>query len=286
MSSTNLPGSHTYVTVNGQFLDVNGNGESGTITFTVNTSPMADLTDGFGLTGGSVTATLDSLGRFSVSMLACDDAAFASYNWAYTVRCTGTIAGMAGLDGVTLQPKYVNGATQNILAIAANGPSPVLNYAPGALLTTCYYAPASQQTYNLNTGSLAIMDTTNLSVSFTAPASGRVFADVTLDWAFAANGSLSAATDMFIGLCQHGNASSPVSIQSWIGTDEPNFAVGGRDIKRYYVTGLTPGTAYHWDLCGGMSSTTNISFAAAYAGPGGVLSADPVEGGLIQVFAA
>lgn len=158
---------------------------------------------------------------------------------------------------------------------------------PPNVLAAQLYAPASQQTYNANVGALTALDTVNLSVGpFEVPSSGNYFVDVGMDWAYASNGSLSVATDMFLGLALHGTTVPICPIQSWCGSNQPNFVNGAHHAHRYFVTGQTPFSQQQLDLIMGISSTTNISFASFYAWAGSVLSNNPTAPALIQVFSA
>jgi hypothetical protein len=158
---------------------------------------------------------------------------------------------------------------------------------PGLILAWTQYGPATETTYNANTSTLTIMDGTNLTLTVEVPPSGDFYVDVTADWAFGSNGSLNTATDIFLGLVKHADTSTVYQIQSWCGTNQPNFVNGARSTHRYLVTGQTAGSSLQFDLAMGVSSTTDLAFAAFYAqANGGALTTNPVEPILIQAFAS
>lgn len=79
------PASITYVTVTGRYVDASGNPMAGDISFT----PLADriiaADDGAFVSSTKVTATLDSDGEFSVSLMVGDDADVTPTGWSYRV---------------------------------------------------------------------------------------------------------------------------------------------------------------------------------------------------------
>jgi hypothetical protein len=158
---------------------------------------------------------------------------------------------------------------------------------PGVLLATHYYAPSSQVTYNANTTTLTIMDGTNLTLSFTVPASGNVDIMVSADWAFATV-SVSSAVDMFLAIVKHATVGTIYGLKSWIGNDN-SLVCGANSTHRYNLTGLTPGLM-QIDLAMGCSGSIGGggSFANFYAGtlPVGALTSDPSNPIFIQAFAA
>lgn len=84
-----LPSNITTINLTGTFLDTSGNPLSGTITFT----PPPELLDPGNavLYGAPVTATLDSSGHFSVTLICTDNPALQPVGWSYYV--TEHIAG-------------------------------------------------------------------------------------------------------------------------------------------------------------------------------------------------
>lgn len=159
-------------------------------------------------------------------------------------------------------------------------------YQPGALIAHMSYGPATEVTYNANTTTLAIMDGTNLTVSFLPPPTGNVYIDITADWALATV-SLTKATDMFMGLCAHGNTGVVYDLQSWFGNNN-SIVAGAHSMHRYHVTGLTFGTTAQMDLCMGSSGTLGSGgFASFYAvALGGSLTTDPSGPITVDVFAS
>lgn len=157
----------------------------------------------------------------------------------------------------------------------------------GLIALVAYSAPTTQITYGATT-TWAIMDGTHLTVTFTVPASGNVYIDVGMDWAFASVG-LSAPVDVFLGLCAHGSTATIYAAQSWFGNNN-SIVAGAHSTHRYYITGLTPQASVQMDLCIGLSgSPGGGGYADFYVYPVSgdtVLSNDPAEPVLIQVFAA
>jgi hypothetical protein len=156
---------------------------------------------------------------------------------------------------------------------------------PGTLLASHSYSPGTEQTYNANTTTLTIMDGTNLTLSFTVPASGNVDVVVSMDFAFATV-SVGAAVDMFMGIVKHATVGTVYGLKSWFGNNS-SIVVGYNATHRYNLTGLTPG-ALQIDLAMGCSGSLGSGgFAAFYASTFSTsLTSDPVNPAWIQAFAA
>ncbi len=107
-----LPGTHNYVTVFGTWLDTDGNGLSGTVTFEP-TVPLTDPTNDFFIRPVVTTVALSSAGVISISLLATDDATIEPKGWGYNVTEV--------IDGVTTKyvilVAYSNGSVQNLATL-------------------------------------------------------------------------------------------------------------------------------------------------------------------------
>jgi hypothetical protein len=157
---------------------------------------------------------------------------------------------------------------------------------PGQLLASHSYGPATEATFNAAVTTLTIMDGTNLTLLFTVPTSGNVDVVVSADWAFSTS-NVSVATDMFMGIVQHGAVGTVFGLKSWFGNNS-SIVAGANDTHRYNLTGLTAGTSLQVDLAMGCSGTLGSGgFAAFYAvASGGALNTDPSNPIFIQAFAA
>jgi hypothetical protein len=115
----------------------------------------------------------------------------------------------------------------------------VVNPAPAAspLLTIVTYNPASPTVTQTSSSTYAAIDSTHLSATFTAPASGNV----TIELEAYGVGS-SGASLLQWGVGPHGGVVTP-STEVGITTDND----GGRWHVTCYLTGLTPGTSYTYD---------------------------------------
>jgi len=112
----------------------------------------------------------------------------------------------------------------------------------GGVLAAVAYAPASQ-TDKTCTGTLAPLDTTNLTISFKAPASGKIV--VTLSgFAIATSQAMNWALFDHTGGTIVGNT---MCVTSSIGAQVYTTAC-------FYITGLTGGTTYQYDWAGYSSS--------------------------------
>jgi hypothetical protein len=149
----------------------------------------------------------------------------------------------------------------------------------GQLLGTTQYAPASLVTYSLST-TLAKLDTTNLTLSFTVPASGNVDIDVmaTMQWSATSGGEVNV-----LGLFQHGTSTQlgyTTNANGYAYTSPTSFISGV--YVRFHLTGLTPG-ALQVDLAAGNGAGTGELYACGYTGNPNGSKTGPV---LMQAFAA
>ena len=115
----------------------------------------------------------------------------------------------------------------------------------GGLIGCTQYGPSARTGKTTTSTSLAAIDTTNMTVSFTAPASGQVLVRLT---AFVVT---AAGVSSFWALFTHGTTTQ-------VG-NSMQYASGAGNVTvttACLVTGLTPGTTYQWDWAWGVQSGT------------------------------
>lgn len=124
---------------------------------------------------------------------------------------------------------------------------------PGSLLATKVHDPASTTTYTTTSATLGDVDSSNLAVTFTAPASGNVL--VKLEARITDN----SAADLTWGLR---NGSSQAGGLFVLGKSQ-NFS-GGYQVRtgQVYVSGLTPGTSYTYKFAWAISGGVTFSLQA------------------------
>jgi hypothetical protein len=165
----------------------------------------------------------------------------------------GTASILIGGTGIGIEPIT--------FVVTASGTAPP--NIPGILAITQYGAtlPSPNANYTA-TGTMAALDATNLSVTFTAPASGKVLVTLSANvnvngnyaWGLLSGGSVVAADVGFTGA-------------SWQWRTSPLL-----------VTGLTPGTSYTFQWAHKVETGTgvvNVGKASAY--PEGYLCTMKVE---------
>lgn len=151
-----------------------------------------------------------------------------------------TMTGTLTLDGSP--PLKIPAGAASGLALTSDG-SGDGSWGPVSgqfLCTPSQYAPGTRATPNTTSGTMAAVDSTNITTgSFTAPPSGEVLVTA----------SLVAAVGSGTGRCAfsvaaHGTV-SPVLAEEWtpvVGTNLEPYTF------RMPVTGLTPGNSYNLDL--------------------------------------
>jgi hypothetical protein len=148
--------------------------------------------------------------------------------------------------------------------LQSNGTDPawstVLLGTGGMLLGETFYNPVSTTTYNVGANtSLVDVDATNLIVTFTAPASGKV--DVILEaLAFGVSGS----SAYYWGIKDTGGT-------TWGALSEVNAVQEQRTSHTFHVTGLTAGTAYTFKWEHAQSNVSGTAKMTA-GGTGGAAS--------------
>lgn len=142
----------------------------------------------------------------------------------------------------------------------------------GGLLAVAQYAPSSRATYDL-TSTLAALDTTNMTVSFTTAASGNGSKHVLVKAYFSLNTTISGDTCYF-GFFTHSTTTVVGGLSRFIGPNAANDTIFLPLVIETYITGLTAGTAYQYDLAGYSANGDAVVYAqqlsavaSASAGP-------------------
>jgi hypothetical protein len=184
---------------------------------------------------------------------------------------------VAQIDGQAL-PVPVSlggtGATTAADALAELGGAPLASPAftgsptgiPGQFLAApVSWAPAIASTYSLGTSGFAALDTANLVVTFTAPASGNVL--ITLE-AFVVTPAGGATVWWGLLNASGGALTGPTKTVLGPGFASKDFPV----TSRHLVTGLTAGTSYtfQWAACASASGAEVVAQAV-----GGTTGANP-----------
>jgi hypothetical protein len=174
---------------------------------------------------------------------------------------TGTTSaqGALQLDGTASDIKPLT-APGSAASAGSNGKVADSGHAhPSNLLAIVQYAPSTRSTYTSNSTTLAAMDATNLTASFTAPASGAVLIRLT--------GYVDAPTSAVHtvwGITDHTTTTTLYGVQMYVmGTTSPaTYSAAQR------ITGLTPGTVYQmdWALASDTASSTVTVFVRGLTG--------------------
>lgn len=135
------------------------------------------------------------------------------------------------------------------------------------VIAVAQYAPASIATINITSASLAALDTTNLTVSFTVPDSGAVVVE------FEACMAGLASHVLALGLLNHSGGAQ-------LGKTFNTIVSGGdttAQIKRvrWYLTGLTAGASLGIDIAGSVVAGTGRVFAQGVTGGANDSAAGP-----------
>lgn len=148
------------------------------------------------------------------------------------------------------------GATGATGATGGAGPA-------GTILAQTTYGPATPGSYTLsNNNVLAALDTTNLTLSFVAPASGIVDVECYFDADLGLSG-ISANDGIAVALFDHGGTT-----QRGV-TTNPMFSftttsMGAYCTSIFHLTGLTPGNTYQVDLAACSYLTGGVNAATIY----------------------
>jgi len=159
----------------------------------------------------------------------------------------------SGGNATTVSGVPISAAQAAILAALPAAP------VSGALLASMQYAPTVLDNIVLST-TLAALDTTNLTLALTVPASGKVTIEVEF---YGQTVDTTGGNVMAVGLLNHtGGAQLGKTIPiAQPGVSGTTFLI--RSVATFLLTGLTPG-ALQVDFAAGCSNTTTGS-AAIYA---------------------
>lgn len=129
--------------------------------------------------------------------------------------------------------------------------APAWAVVPGQVLAVSQYAPASLATLSVASTTFAAFSSANVNTgSFVAPASGNVLVTAS----FIGN-IQTATTGQAVALAAHGTVTPIVGNEvQWA---ESSINVSRPYYVEFYVTGLTPGTSYNFDLLGGSGSASD-----------------------------
>jgi hypothetical protein len=153
----------------------------------------------------------------------------------------------AGASGAPAGATGTAGATG---PIGATGPSGGGGGGSG-LLAVLQYEPSTAAIYSTASASMAAVDSTNLTISFTAPSSGNVLVRLT-------GAGLAIGGYVYWGLLPHGGGSQVGN--SW--------CIAGANITdagsaAFYITGLVSGNTYQYDWA---FSTTGTGYLVVQGG--------------------
>jgi hypothetical protein len=131
---------------------------------------------------------------------------------------------------------------QVLTADAASGHGLIWRTPTVGPLQVTSYAPAGGATKSTTSATLAALDTTNLSITFTVPASGKVLFMVTSQFVANRSGATTAFSGAAYGVLNDSGATiwGPVSPYAFY---ENTTIAWKQGMLRAYITGLTPGAA-------------------------------------------
>lgn len=164
------------------------------------------------------------------------------------------------LDQLAIPASAVNLNGQRITDLAKPSLSSDAQTALGAVLDQVIYAPATSVTYTTTVATPAAVDSTNLTVSFTA-ISTQVLVEVD-----ALMGQYTGTDAIGAGLVDHGTTTlvpgSPLVLAAQQASTVGENGSGSKTL-RIPVTGLVVGTAYSWDLAWAVGTTATTAFMEA-----------------------
>jgi hypothetical protein len=197
------------------------------------------------------------------------------------IAAIGTAAG-AGAVGKVADSGHVHAGVASLTAgsgISITGGSggkgalTVASTVAAALLASVEYNPASGVAKTTTSGTWVALDTTNLTASFTAPASGRVLVRLT------ANGRISSSSaNLFWGLVTH---STTTQVGDALNVTQNTLA--GTIAAAMILSGLTPSTVYNLDWAFAVAGTGTGS---VFYGGGTTINAGSTGPAIIEVWAA
>lgn len=186
---------------------------------------------------------------------------------------------VASASGVVT--RLAAGAAGTVLEGKGAGVLPAYGVPPGTLLNSIQYAPSTLSSY-VATTTMAALDATNITLSFTVPASGNVDIDVEI---FLEIISSSGGEQCALGLLDHTTHAQVGLTIVCAETDQTTLAFSSLLRPRFHLTGLTAG-AHQLDLGAAAGSATTGSvnlYAQGFMGSPTGSNRGPA---LMQAFAA
>lgn len=196
----------------------------------------------------------------------------------------GDILAMLSAVGPNTLTRVPIGTTSMTLGVSSG--LPAYSVSPGTLLATQQYAPGSRTAIAVNAGSMAALDTTNLTLTASAPASGNLDIRVSI---FTTISATTTVSDLAFCLFTHGTTTQVGSTfvsDSVVVISSGGASSTGTRTFTFHLTGLTPGSV-QYDLAAGVTSTSGTgAFVVAFGTTG--LPTEPNQGApaLLQAFAA
>lgn len=188
--------------------------------------------------------------------------------------------GVAKINGSPLGTTTGAG-TNNVLTWNGSAWVPQAVAAGGGLIASLQYAPGTKQSYTLSaSGTLAALDSTHLSISFTSNTTGQGSTQVLVR--FSGWSSAPASGEIFWGVFTHGSTQIG---SSW----QINVGPGSTGPSAYYscdqLIAVSANTAYQWDWGACNAGTGSGSMVAhGYTGtPGTASDAGPM---VMEIWAA
>jgi hypothetical protein len=161
---------------------------------------------------------------------------------------------------------------------------------PGGLaLARVRYAPGVQALYNL-TNTLAAVDTTYLTIPFTAPASGNVRVRAVIYGRVAVTETVTDEGYLVMAFMNHTGGAQVSAMHRFCdlicNVTGAQLYTGGMCTYEDIVTGLTPGAAYQYDLGGNYGGTAAAFQAILVANAGGTAGTADIGPATLEVYAA
>lgn len=219
-----------------------------------------------------------SLTQLQTSLLAPILTRATDYNQPSDINNTGAIPVQSGTANagnsylLTSQVATVGTSPLTYTLFTSSTPTP----GAGTLLAQHIYAPGTGVGFNLAaSNALTALDTTNLTLSFVAPASGIV--DVIVKCQIQCN--LNSNQGVAVALFTHGTTTQVgVTVNPLFSFSSTNVSVGIYANMQFHLTGLTPGTTYQVDLAGctyTAAAAAGVIYAQGNTGSNGVTRMGP-----------
>ncbi len=152
----------------------------------------------------------------------------------------------------------------------------------GSLLASTLYDPLTPASVPADTLiAMTALDTTNLRLTFTAPASGRVLGRLGV----VSTGATGSAPVFLVGALDGATVRARTfagvfSLQFGVAAATDLNSVGGT----FLVTGLTPGNSYTWDAAYSVKASALASSVLKWGGPNDASGADAWGGAIYEIW--